>query len=506
LPHGSLLAGPGQSLGLRFAALAVALMAVGYLLTDTINWSHGFGWDGVLYGTLAQHFPSAVAGTGTVLLPGIRNPSSAGPHGLDSYYTLRALPSALAYLLMTGSARTVGDTIRAFSALNTLCLGIIAACWWGIARRTGLTRPAAWLGLVGLLASFTTRTVLYYPVLTDMVGFCLGALAVYLWIAGNNLGLFAATVAAGFAWPSEVLLGMVLLIWPYQPDCRPVPVRKAPGRPLAAAAGLITFVAIAYVHHLGWLGLGPWRPSPMALLGGALACALFAYAVIAPLIPTAWHWFIPERTRRWRRVGLAVLVPVIVLCAQHLISVRPGQGDLSLFGNGLSDASRLPGLFLVAGIGYYGPLLLIGVLLWPRVARLATEHGPGMAIGLALAALFLLFGESRKDLSFFPLEVFAIVGALDRSYRLDTRTVAILGGLSLVASRLWLPIGTLTSQINTVGMSTPAMVRLFASAGVFTTPRMYGLQLVLELLVGGAMVLAVRSDTRFEPTALAAES
>jgi hypothetical protein len=150
------------------------LTTLGYLLSDQINWSHGFGWDGLRYGTLAQHFPAALNGTGVVLLPGIHNPNESGRIGLDSYYALRSLPSALAYLLMVGSRRNVADTIRAFSAVNVLSLAVVAGSWCGIARPTAPTPLARWVGLAALLAGFNTRALLYYPVVTDGVGFCLG--------------------------------------------------------------------------------------------------------------------------------------------------------------------------------------------------------------------------------------------------------------------------------------------------------------------------------------------
>jgi hypothetical protein len=41
---------------------SMLLTTLGYLLSDRINGSHGFGCDGLLYGPLVQHFPTAING------------------------------------------------------------------------------------------------------------------------------------------------------------------------------------------------------------------------------------------------------------------------------------------------------------------------------------------------------------------------------------------------------------------------------------------------------------
>jgi hypothetical protein len=248
---------------------------------------------------------------------------------------------------------------------------------------------------------------------------------------------------------------------------------------------------IAYVQQLGWEGVGVRRPSGAALFAGAIACPAFAFAVLAPRIPGDRSWFVPHGPGLPKRLVLTAMVPVVVLVGQSLIAVRRGQSDIDLFGNRLLEAARSAGRFLAA-IANYGLVLLIGVALWPRIARVARGYGLRMVIGLALAALFLLCGESRKDLSFFPIEVFAIVAALNRGRVLSRSNVLLFVALTLIASRLWLPIGSLGDQID------PARFQQWRAASAVTQhrrihkPKSFVWELLIELAIVIVAFLASR--------------
>jgi hypothetical protein len=465
-------------------ALAVGVIAcITFAISDTINWSRGFGYDGLLYGTLAQRFPSIMRGTGLVMMPGVHDPvglRGAVP-GLDSYYAMRWLPSALAWLFMSGSRRSVADVLHAFSALDVLCAVGVAGCWWDVAKRLGVSRSGAVVGVVALLLNLQWRQATYAPVATDMLGLLFGMVAVWCWVRGSALGVFAVMLGSAFTWPSELLMGGIFLLWPFE---RRAPRGLAAGfSGIAALAAAAVLIAVAYVHHAGWTQDGLPSHSLFLLAIGALAGSGFAYLVIAPA--PRGKWLLPSASQRPARVLMIMLAVVVAVVGRHLIAVRPGEDDVGVFGGGLLDSARLPGVFLVAAIGWYGPIILLGTLVWRRTVAAASSLGAGGLVGLELAVLYLLFGESRKTLSFLPMIVLAVVLAIDREWSLSRAEVALFTLLSLFASRIWLAMGTAPPPTDRLLQSWTAQ-RLGMSTGSLTAPPTYVLQLVLEAAIAVA--------------------
>jgi hypothetical protein len=104
-------------------------------------------------------------------------------------------------------------------------------------------------------------------------------------------------------------------------------------------------------------------------------------------------------------------------------------------------SSIFPGLFLVNGIAYYGPVLLVAAALWPRVGRITQAHGLGAVLIMAMFLVMFLFTESRKVCHLVPLVLPFIVIAITqvewRKWAMPALAIA-----AVVYSRVWLPIGT----------------------------------------------------------------
>ena len=136
-----------------------------YLTSERVTHNHGLGWDGVIYGDLAQNLTMKIE-----------------HRAVNDYYIRRVAPSALVYcsLKLLRLPRNVPVIIEAFSFLTLLLLTMAAFTWLLIADELRFTFQGKILGLIGLFVNFVSlKEAFVYPVLTDTPAFTLGILMLY---------------------------------------------------------------------------------------------------------------------------------------------------------------------------------------------------------------------------------------------------------------------------------------------------------------------------------------
>ena len=496
--------GRGANLDWSLALAAVAIGVLTYVIGDRTNWSGGFGFDGRFYGELARNFPSAVFGHGAVIPPGL-GPYD-GPHltGLDSYYAFRIVPSGIVWLVLKvlGISATKAHVVGAFAALNAAMYGLATFCWCRSAGLLGLGDRAKLIGAIALIVNFAVlKSGSYYPVLTDQVALGLGALSLYLWLRGATLWLALCVVVASFAWPLELAIGALLLLFPAPRDpgaaleasrpqarlsWRPPPFGLAVGAivGLAAVSALVVFELQGYRQVEGTDRL-PLFPLSAAVTG------LYVFAVVAFLLPRggARELLGALRSIQVRRLALAFGVIAVVLVAGSLLTRRSGFVTQQFAKDAFWSSTLDPGLFLVVLIGWFGPLLLFLYADLPRVAADAWRLGPAMVGILGIALLGALQTQPRIISNTLPFLVLAGVLAGRRLYPFSARNLLVFLALSVVLSRVWLHIGHFGDRI----LQFPGQ-RYFMATGTWTTPAMYALQLGAVAIV--AVTLWFLAPTR----------
>jgi hypothetical protein len=100
-----------------------------------------------------------------------------------------------------------------------------------------------------------------------------------------------------------------------------------------------------------------------------------------------------------------------------------------------------PGVFFIAHVVYFGPIVLLAAFLWKPLCRLIRSDG----VGLTLCALVLfaesVCSESRGMINLFPILV-AYTAKLTDSLSWRTSDYVGFGLLSLAFSKVWLVINT----------------------------------------------------------------
>lgn len=469
------------------ATLIVALSLVA--IDDNTSWSRGYGYDGRLYGDLAQHFPGAAFGDDGVIPPGIGKYTEKPPEGIDAYYVRRILPSAVVYYSLSALSldKTHGNVIACFEVWNALMIALVALLWCLCADRVGLGRSAKLLGLCALMINFAVlKAAFYYPVGTDTFALGFAALSMYFWLSRNTIGLAVVTFLNAFIWPTAVPLGLVLILFPpgvVKLSSSPLSFAAGRARPTilkVAAAANPSLALLAYLIHLR---ATHYRAPEEVPLGGAFP---FAALTAAAFVFGALLFLIPDLGRRQVRdvarslLSLRVLVAVAVvgsaILVQSAIAQRPGYYDeLDLLRSSIWYSALNPVLFAVAMVGFFGPLLALAIVEWPRICRRLQSLGPGAILVAALFIASAPLTESRKSLAFYPFIVLFVVLACEE-ITAHRWSVPVFALISVAASRIWLPIGEFGVTTSPALRDFPAQ-RYFMSSGIWTSFEMYLVQL-----------------------------
>jgi hypothetical protein len=100
------------------------------------------------------------------------------------------------------------------------------------------------------------------------------------------------------------------------------------------------------------------------------------------------------------------------------------------------EAVRLPGIFLVAHLAFFGPVAALAVLKWTAACGVARRLGPGFFAAVLVAAALTIMSESRQmmgNIAFIVIPVIAAVkvGARERLF------LATFVLIALALSRVW---------------------------------------------------------------------
>jgi hypothetical protein len=471
------------------AAIVALLCIVTLAFGERIGVNEGQGWDGLGYTEWATDYPLALA------------------YGTDAYHAQRVLPSAVVYYGTEALGLAHKSPLFAFALLDSVAI-VLAAFVWGRLGRAW-TRAAAWAGFVGVFGSFAVaRHTLYYPSLTDPSAFLLGMLAAWAFIERRPVMQWLVALASAVTWPAlvPVSLGLLVLRRPVEP---PPEVAFPRLRTLALAIGVVGFLGVV-AAALYYLRFPPvyerkWLAHiPRGLLVVTIPCLAWtgvAWYLLARE-PRAWSVRAYARTLFDRRTALACAGAVIVIAMQTAWVAKigtqgPGPTQTQFQTELFLVALRGPAWSLVHHVVYFGPLVLVTIAAWPRIAALAATWGPGLVLVLALAVGFAIGPESRHVIHLVPLLATLTIFATEAWW--TRRRVLVFAALVLAWSKLWWKIGYVTS----VSPFEWPDQRYFMHFGPWASVETYIWHLVAVVITAGVLALMLlrsrRDPNRMDP-------
>jgi hypothetical protein len=422
----------------RDVYVMIALVVVGGAITiawgERIGVNSGLGWDGQAYVAWARDFPAAV------------------DHGVTAYQSYRMLPSAIVYgaLAVFDIARTDPNILVAFQVLDLVAIVASVLAMIRIARVLAWPRAATWAAFVAIVLSFAiARHALYYPDLTDPTAFALGMLLVLAYLERRRIASAVIGFATAFTWPVLLPAALVALVAPRPREPLPPVAARwiTPAAVIAAvaAAALVVAWLLAYwswphLDHLTRHAHVELLPLTIGCAAGVTGAAIFALA----REPRAWALAPYARSlATWRTaVACAVAVAIVVAARTWVAHVgTAGSGPTVEYNLGFMAAGAIHGPLWGPGgqIIYWGPIVIVAMLAWPRVAGVVAEWGPAAVIAFAMAVVQIVSPEGRHVTHLMPFVIVATIHATASKW--DLRRVLVLAALSAAWSKLWLKIG-----------------------------------------------------------------
>ena len=473
-------------------AIVVALGALQIAFGERIGINGGQGWDGQAYTQWALDFPHHVL-----------------DHGLTQYYAQRVLPSAAIYYgsRALGVAPTVPHAIFAFQLLDLAMLAAAAVVYGHLAVRVLKWRAsAAWAGFAALFGCFANaRHALYYPTLTDPTAFFLGMVLVWGYLARKPVAVWLAAALGAWTWPALPTLAMAMLVAPRPRE--PVPPLAWPRAirwtALALAAGgtaLVLLVARAYyvdpVPNIGCDKFAAWVLRDWLVVTVPLLVAMLGvggYLIASQ--PRAWNLVAYVRGLGWKRTAAAIVGCAAIFVARAWWVGQVGtQGDGPTFRNQIlcehgNAMLRGPAWGPVHEVVYFGPIVIVAILAWRRIAELAAEWGPAIALALAMMLAFATGSQARQWVHLLPLLVVLAIAATEARWT-PVRAIAF-GAVSLAWSKLWFHIGW--TSVHT-WFDSPDQ-RYYMHLGQWASDESYVWHLIAALVTALVVALVARTST-----------
>jgi hypothetical protein len=415
-------------------AIPAARGSFGILFEEKVQAGGGLGWDGQIYAALVAGLPDLLR------------------HGeLAPYYAHRILAPALAWMLirLAGAEPVPAAIIAAFGVLNLLAQIGSAWLWYRIAGQCRIGLPGKWIGYAALFLNFeAAKLAWFYPVLVDSTAIFVSFLLLFLFLKRSSWGLVAATLLASFCWSTGGLTGALLIAFPREPVAGTAIAPDDRWLRYGIAAACLAGLAIYFATwSIGTCGHGCTLVQAGATRLPALAIAAAAAVLLV------WPLTLPK-------FGLRILLALAILGLATAIAsaiANPalrGGTSVRLLAHYIL-LSPQPGKFLLAFVAapvFWGPLALLTMLLWKRVAAEAGQLGWGMTANLAAALPLALVAEPRFLTFAWPFVTLCTVRALEGRVGRAFAWRFVL--LALIASKVWLPInGTAWTGPETAGFA-----------------------------------------------------
>jgi hypothetical protein len=467
---------------LQIAAAALLLLLCCLSFRDLIPARDGIGYDGKYHARWVRTVSiGALYGTATAET----SDEIRDALWMDSYAVRRLLPAILVRELLDAmdAEPTDRNIINAFTAANVVLLTLATFFVCRAADAIGLGTRGKWLTFLALLVSYgNLKMPLFYPVLTDTFALALGSASLWCFLAQRKILLVVIGLIGTFVWPTLAYFTFLLLVFPKREPASGLPHFAR----LDAAASTLAAVAAAVLAEFALRThvVESTQVQPLHQLRylSAMIVGVYVFLAIRPLVDVreVASSLAPRRLVRepgfWLAIALLAMSEGLVN-AIAILPPRVGAGRF-LMDTYYTSAAQ-PGVFFLAHVLYFGPVLLFLLFLWPELSRAVRKHGTGLVACFALAAAISAGSESRKLINFLPFIVLFLASAIEP--RLTTRRMAVLAAVCVLVSKIWLPMDR-TLEIPFAGeMSWRAIY--VTSRGPWITNGAYALQLAAVALL-----------------------
>ncbi len=460
---------------------------------EKVPYNDGAGWDGVFYREVAAGFLQTVE-----------------EDGYNTYHLQRILPFAIlnALYVITGIEINNDSLIKGILIFNFLALLLGIYWYFRIAKKIRASAALETLGFILLFFSFPVlKETWYEPFITDLFALVLGIGQMNYFLRYEKPKLFLVSLIGGFVWPTLWISGLLLLYLPNEKVIQQQelhPFHKWYLIPGGLLLGLFCYAFFAFSEREG---KSLWE----------LARNLISMAAVLYFLLKVWQesrlkmganvQLFQKKVKPERLIALIMGI-IIFYGVVHLMAVGEPTFTAGHFAiNLLIRPLQWPFNFLVNHFLYFGLLVPVAILFFPRVFREAGKLGIGFTMVFLLVMLLSLNSESRMVINYVPFILIPLLKAV-RRYSIISKDLWILAVGNLLLSKFWYSINVhgireaFETFDTSVYMTFPAQ-RYFQHFGPWQSPWMY---LLYGVLFIAALVLVYFGKRRYLKDGSAPES
>jgi len=401
---------------------------------ERIQHNDGLGWDGVLYAELAQKDPVEIF----------------KDKKLDDYYVSRTLVPILVHYAsdfveypLVNADKSNSNIIKAYFIFNCILLALSLIFWALITRKFNWTKPVR---LLSFFAVFCIYPILKYstynPTLTDISGFTVGMITLYLFITDKTVLLAFTILVGSFVWPSILYTTLPLLIFrfknlsvnEYQPNSF--------SNYISLFFSIFAVGATLYIYNIKGNYFTLTTPvNEHVLPATALLLLGYIFFCCRQFIDPVFLAEELKSTKFVLRLGVAILIYIFAKgIVNYYSSGATGPFTIITYIMWVGQSGiKNPLVNIVGHTMYFGPLYLFMVFRWKEIVHTAKSMGLGLLIYISLYALLSINPESRQHFAAWPF--FAMLGCETLSrMKISWRFTFSMVIISLILSRFWLQI------------------------------------------------------------------
>lgn len=412
----------------KFLAFFLCYGLVQLFFGEKIPFNQGVGFDGGQYANMARGVEKYLA------------------EGAPDYLVQRILPSAVINIALraAGAELSTGAIVRGFALWNFWLILVSVALWGRIGKALGLGDSGKWIGFLGLFINFAVmKFYFYYPVLTDPAALALSLAMIYCFLRGNGAALIGLTIAGAFTWPTLLVQGLLLFLFPRGNSTRKPLVYShlviIVGTLLAILAWFtwrVHFIA----RHTDPSGMPVFEPTREV---GIAILLLYAALAFKEICSDEQLWDIRRLARKLS--PFRVLAAAIIFFGAKAVVSNYSAGASPLFAHSIRNlvfiGVKVPFLFVVGHVLYFGPIVLLVYFHWAGLCRLVHSQSVGLSLIFLIAVIFSFSSEARHTTALFPVVVVFLAKYLDQ-WKWEQRPIALFTALAAFCSKFWYPINS----------------------------------------------------------------
>lgn len=376
--------------------------------------------------------------------------------------------------------------LRGIVILNFLMAALGVYWYFALTRKLRLRDNLTVLGFLLLFVNFAVlKDMWYHPFHPGFSAMMLGIGQVNYFVRVERQRLFLLSLVSGFVWPSMFLTGLFLMLMPSDKLLVHESDRPKSFYPIIVCCIVLVVLIITGI----WTGRFGNGGGELALHILSIAALLIYFLAFLIKNPIQWKRSFDLFRSKLKAGKLQVFWLSLTAFFLIIFLLSGSNGNiffLDVAENYFTEILRFPLDFLVGHTLYFGFLVPLAMVFFPRMMKEMANLGMGFAMACTFMFVFILHPEPQFLLPFYPFLVLLILKSVKR-YRLLKKDILVIGGFNLLLSAAWLPLNV-SGMEEALGGENLSLLSQFPAQRYWMH---FGHMMSWEVYIGAAVVFTL---------------